>query len=200
MFAKVPEQVFPVQLSCCFQYLSTIGMVNSYALTRSDSASYLCFYRCHVRLFMAVPSWDVFGRCSVREDKRTRMITMHQLRSHKWRTKSWDLTSALCISYAFPIHIPSIDIPPCLRLGNKASDDKKDFKLRPKGLNHPLQWHRWHWHLERVTAAILSTRSRPTLPLSTRGVSGPWVLESRWNGCKCSFLNDTRRAGPSSAS
>ena len=129
---------------CCFQHLSTIGVVNFYALTRSESASYLCFYRWHIRLITAVPSWDVFGGCSVREDKRTRMITMHQLRSHKWRTKSWGLTSILCISYAYPIRIPSIIIPPCLRLGNKASDDKKDFKLRPEGIILGLQWRRWH--------------------------------------------------------
>ena len=97
------------------------------------------------------------------------------------------------VSYAYPIYIPS-----CPRLGNKALDDKKDFKLQPKRIILGLKWHRWHWHFW-VSTGILPRRWRPMLPLSTRGVSGPW----HWNHggmVQVELRELSRRAGTSSAS
>ena len=85
------------------------------------------------------------------------------------------------VSYAYPIYIPS-----CPRLGNKALDDKKDFKLQPKRIILGLKWHRWHWHFW-VSTGIPDGGGQcchcphVVCPVLGTGITVEW--------CKWSFVN-----------
>jgi hypothetical protein len=182
-----------------FLLLWTIGLLYFYTLLLNESTTYFWgHYRWHKRIQKIDCGYKAGMYLAGAPSGKTRGFEWLQCTNCAARNDGQGFgfspgACILCISHSYPIYIPS-----CPRLGNKALDDKKDFKLQPKRIILGLKWHRWHWHFW-VSTGILPRRWRPMLPLSTRGVSGPW----HWNHggmVQVELRELSRRAGTSSAS